>query len=167
MLRAAQADACGTELAAELRVLGRVGVGAHTHRPELVGPGQDRVEVARDLGLYQRDRAEHDDAGRAVDRDDVAVVQLHIAVGDGRDAGGGVDLELVGTADAGLAHAAGDDSRVAGLATVRGQDALGRDHAVQVVGRGLPANQDDRAARVGSGDSVVSREDDLAHRSTR
>ena len=78
VLGAAQADALRAELAAERRVVRRVGVGAHAHRAELVGPRQDRVEVAGDLRLDQRDGAEHDDAGRTVDRDDVALVQLDV-----------------------------------------------------------------------------------------
>ena len=79
VLGAAQADALRAELAAERSVVGGVGVGAHAHRAELVGPRQqDRVEVAGDLGLDERDRADDDDAGGAVDRDDVALVQLDV-----------------------------------------------------------------------------------------
>ena len=58
----------------------------------------------------------------------------------------GVDLQLLGAAHAGLAHAAGDDGGVRGLAAAAGQDALGGDHAGQVVGVGLPADQDDLLA---------------------
>jgi hypothetical protein len=47
------------------------------------------------------------------------------------------DLEGVGAADAGLAHAAGHHGRVGGLAAAGGQDALRGDHA----------GQDDRAGR--------------------
>jgi hypothetical protein len=38
VLGAAQADALGAEVASALRVGGRVGVGAHAQRAELVGP---------------------------------------------------------------------------------------------------------------------------------
>ena len=58
-----------------------------------------------------------------------------------------VDVERVGAADAGLAHAAGDHGGVRGLAAAAGEDALRGDHAGQVVGVGLPADQDDRARR--------------------
>ena len=59
----------------------------------------------------------------------------------------GVHVEFLGAADAGLAHAAGDHGRVAGLAAAAGQDALGGDHAVQVVRVGLAPDQDHRLAR--------------------
>ena len=104
------------------------------------------VEVAGDLGLDERDRAEHDDAGGAVDRDDVALVQHDVGAAHARDLVLGVDLERLGAAHARLAHAAGDDRRVRRLAAVAGEDALRGDHAVQVVGGGLPAHEDDLAA---------------------
>ena len=66
--------------------------------------------------------------------------------GCGHPAALGVDLELLGAADTGLAHAAGDDGGVRGLAAARGQDALGGDHAVEVVGVGLAADEDDLLA---------------------
>ena len=59
-----------------------------------------------------------DDAGRAVDGDDVALVQLDVGALDARDLVLGVDLELLGAAHARLAHAARDDRRVRGLAAV-------------------------------------------------
>ena len=72
MLGAAQADAFGAELARALRVLGQVGVGAHPEAAELVGPAEDRAEVAGRFGRDDRDFADDDLAGRAGDRDDVA-----------------------------------------------------------------------------------------------
>ena len=53
----------------------------------------------------------------------------------------GVDVQLLGAADAGLAHAAGDHRGVRGLAAAGGEDAVGGDHALEVVGVGLPADQ--------------------------
>ena len=47
-----------------------------------------------------------------------------------------------GAADGRRPHAAGDDRGVAHQPTARSEDALGRDHAVQVVGRGLGAHED-------------------------
>lgn len=55
---------------------------------------------------------------------------------------------------------------MARLATVAGQNALGGDHALQVVGVGLPTNQNDLVALVGARDGVVAREHDLAHGGT-
>src|SRR5205085_6571725 len=67
----------------------------------------------------------------------------------------------------GLAHAARDDGGVAGLATAAGEDALGRDHAGQVVGVGLAAYQDDVLALCRLLGGAVAVEDDLADGGTR
>ena len=74
----------------------------------------------------------------------------------------GVDLQLLGAADAGLAHAAGDDGGVRGLAAAAGQHALGGDHPGEVVGVGLPADQDDLLAAVGPLDGGLGGEHGLA-----
>ena len=55
------------------RVLGQVGVGAHLQRAELVGPAEDDAERPARLGRDDRHLADDDLAGRAVDRDDVAL----------------------------------------------------------------------------------------------
>ena len=52
---------------------------------------------------------------------------------------------------------------MARLATVAGQDALGGNHALQVVGVGLPTDQDNLMALVRARDGVIAREHDLAH----
>ena len=75
-----------------------------------------------------------------------------------------VNVEALNAANAGRTHAAGDNGGMARLATVAGQDALGGDHALQVVGVGLPADQNDLVALVGARDGVITREHDLAHR---
>ena len=59
-----------------------------------------------------------------------------------------VNVEALNAANAGRTHAAGDNGGMARLATVAGQDALGGDHALQVVGVGLPADQNDLVALV-------------------
>lgn len=74
----------------------------------------------------------------------------------------GVDLDLLGAADARLAHAARHDGGVRGLSAARGEDALGGDHAVQVVGVGLAADQDDLLAGARPLDRGVRVEDGLA-----
>ena len=75
-----------------------------------------------------------------------------------------IDLKLFRAADAGLAHAAGDDRRVRSHPSARGKDALRDGHAVDVFGRGLGAHQDDRVLLVGTGfgDGIVRGEYDLA-----
>ena len=86
-----------------------------------------------------------------------------VGAGDGADLVDRVDLEGVDAADAGGAHAAGDDGGVRGLAAVRGQDALSGNHAVEVVGRGLPAHEDAGLAGLGVGLGVGGGEDHGAH----
>ena len=173
MLGAAQADGLSTKLEGEFGILGVVGVDAHVVgmaaglvQANLVGPGQDGVQVARELGGDQVDCAVDNDALGTVDGDDVALVQHAIATLDTHDLLGRVDMEALDTADAGRAHAAGDNGGVARLATVARQDALGGNHALQVVGVGLPADQDDLVALGGTRDSVIAREHDLAHGGT-
>ena len=109
-------------------------------------PVEAVLEVLHDRGRGHRYLAEVDVAAGAVDGQHVTLADDH-AAGRGDLPGLGVHLELVGAADAGLAHAAGDDRGVAGLAAPAGQDALGGDHAVQVVRVGLAPDQDDGLAR--------------------
>ena len=178
MLGPHQADTAGAEPAGPRAVGAVVRVGPDAEpalgvrvrhqrvhgRDQLVGlRGQAALEVLDDRRRLDRHLAEVDRAGRAVDGD-------HVAFGDDDAVRGGeaaatdVDLELVGAADAGLAHAAGDHGGVAGLAAPAGQDAARGDHAVQVVGVGLAAHQDDVLALVGQLHRARGVEDDLADR---
>ena len=173
VLGAAQANSLGAKLEGELGILGIVGVDAHMVgmatglvQANLVGPGQDGVQVAGKLGGGQVDGTVDDDALGAVDGDDIALVQYAVAALDAHDLLGGVNMEALNAADAGRTHAAGDNGGMARLATVAGQDALGGDHALQVVGVGLPTNQNDLVALVGARDGVIAREHDLAHGGT-
>ena len=170
MLGAAQADGLSTKLEGEFGILGVVGVDAHVVgmaaglvQANLVGPGQDGVQVARELGGDQVDCAVDNDALGTVDGDDVALVQYAVAALNAHDLLGRVDMEALDAADAGRTHAAGDNGGVARLATVARQDALGGNHALQVVGVGLPADQDDLVTLGRARDGVVAREHDLAH----
>ena len=173
MLGAAQADGLGTKLEGELSVLRVVGVDAHVVgvaiglvQTNLVGPGQDGVQVAGELSRNQINGAVDDDALSTVDGDDVALMQHAVTALDVHDLLGGVDVEAFNAADAGRTHAAGDNGGMARLATVTGQDALGGDHALQVIGVGLPTNQNDLVTLVGERDGVIAREHDLAHGGT-
>ena len=73
-----------------------------------------------------------------------------------------VDPQRARARDAGLAHAARDHRRMRGHAAARGEDALGRVHAMDVFGRGLDAHQDDLAALRFECFGLVGREHDLA-----
>ena len=167
VLGTAQADALRAEVAGQLCVLGVVGVGAHTQGAELVGPLQDGVQVAGELGKHQLDGAEHHDAGGAVQRDHVAFLDDDIGAGDDGLLLLSVDLEGLDAAHARGAHAAGDNGSMGGLATMAGQDALGGDHAGQVVGVGLPADEHALAAGLCGGHGVGGGEHGLADGSAR
>ena len=167
MLGAAKADALGAEVAGELGVLGVVGVGAHAQGANLVGPLQDGVQVAGELGHDQIHRAQDHDARGAVNGDHVALADDQISAGDGGLLLGRVDLQRFHAAHARRTHAAGDDGCMAGLAAMGGEDALGGDHAGEVVGVGLPAHEHALTAGLGGGHGVGGGEDGLAHRGAR
>jgi hypothetical protein len=159
-LGAAQADAHGAEGAGAGGVLRRVGVGHHLQAGDLVGPLQQDGHFLRDLGLHRRHLAGVDVAGAAVDGDDVALVQRRLA--DHRAARDDVDDDGLAAGDAGLAHAARHHRRVRGLAAAAGQDALRLEEAVDVLGLGLLAHQDDALAGAAARFRRVGVEDDLA-----
>ena len=77
VLGAAQPDALGAEVAGVGGVLAVVGVGADAELAlaDVVGPAEDRGELGRRLGRGELHRAEHDLAGGAVERDDVALAR--------------------------------------------------------------------------------------------
>jgi hypothetical protein len=106
----------------------------------LVRPAENGLEVLVDLGRHELDRADDDDPAPAVDRDHVSLGQVVLADPDAVILG--VDAQLLTAGDARLAHAAGHHRRVRGHAAVRGEDSLRGDHPVDVVGRGLPADED-------------------------
>ena len=173
VLGAAQADGLGAKLERKLGILGIVGVDAHMVgmatglvQANLVGPGQDGIQIAGELGGDQVNGAVDDDTLGAVDGDDIALAQHAVTALDTHDLLSSVDMEALNAADARRTHAASDNGGVARLATVAGQDALGGDHALQVVGVGLPTNQNNLVALVGARDGVVAREHDLAHGGT-
>ena len=173
VLGTAQTDGLGAKLERELGILGVVGVDAHVVgvtvglvQADLVGPGQDGVQVAGELSGDQIDSAIDDDTLGAVDGDDVALVQHAIAVLDTNDLLGSVDMETLDTADTGGTHATSDNGGVARLATMARQDTFGGDHALQVVGVGLPTDQNDLMALGRTRNGVIAREHDLAHGGT-
>src|SRR5690606_3452778 len=174
VLGPAQPDALGAEPDRPGGVLGVVGVGPHAQPALGVGVPHDAVdgldqlvlglgalEVLDHGGVDHRHLAEVDLAAGAVDGDDVALADDHAARG-GEGAPGRVDVQLLGAAHAGLAHASGDHGGVRGLAAAAGEDAAGGDHAGQVVGVGLAAHQDDVLALGGQLDGPLGGEDDLA-----
>ena len=167
MLGTVEADALGAERAGQLGIGRVVGIGANAQAAELVGPFEDDVKIAGELGHDQLDRAQNDDARGAVDRDHVAFADDDIGAGDDRLFLLGVDLERLDAAHARRAHAAGDNGGMAGLAAMGGQDALGGDHAGEVVGVGLPADEHALAAFGLGGHGIGGGEDRFAHGGAR
>ena len=160
MLGAAEPDPLRAVIPGDLRIARIVGVRPHTQPAAGVGPGQQLIQVLVDRRFDHRDRAQDDVAGRSVDRDQVAFLDFRAV--DREDALFQVDLQTLGAGHAGLAHAARHHGGVAGLAAARGQYALGRDHAVHVVGIGLDPNQDHRLAFLSVLLGAVGVEDRLA-----
>ena len=163
MLGAAEADALGAVGARLSGFFRLVGVGPDLQPADLVGPTQDRLEVLLVLvpGVNGRQSADEDLTGRAVEADRIAFLDRHAVRGGG--ASGVVDFQLGAAGDAGLADLAGDDRGMRRRAALGGEDALGNGHAVEVVGRGLLANEDDLLALLDPGHRGIRVEDGLAH----
>ena len=159
VLGPAEPDPLGSELPRLLGILREVGVRPHTEPAELVRPLEDRGERAGGLGRHDRHRADHDVARRPVDRDHVAFA--HGRAVDGHALGVDVDVEPRRAAYRGLAHPACHDRGVADEPAPRGEDALGGDHPVHVVWRGLGAHEDHVLAPLRRALGVVGRERDL------
>ncbi len=162
VLGAAQADALGPTLAGVRRLVGRVGVGAHPQTAPVVGDGHQTLERAPERLLHERPRrpggafsSSDSSSGSSPTKTlpvnpsiviDVALAHLgavrrELSVGD-------AELDRVGAAHRGDALAASDDRRVGVRAPGARQDALGGDHAVVVVGRGLASDEDDLLPRL-------------------
>ena len=151
VLRPRQPDAVGPVLPRLGGVGGRVGIGEHVDLPGGVDPRHELLQVARDGGRRDGQRALEHLAGEAVQGHAVALLEsLGGAVGQLNLHGttGLVNLERGAAADARPAPAAGDDRRVGGHAAARGQDALGGVHALDVVGAGLVTHQNARDSRL-------------------
>src|SRR6185369_3088709 len=111
VLGAAQADALGAVASGLGGLLGLVGVGPDLHPPDLVGPGEDLLELGLVLeaSLDRRELAEVEVAGRAVEAQPGALFEV-----DARDQAGCrlravVDGKGGRSRDARLADLASDD----------------------------------------------------------
>ena len=141
VLGPAETNPVRPEIPRNPRIRRRVGIGAHTHIANILGPGQQRTKRivqrrAQHLGL-----ARNRDPFGAVDRDDVAL-------GKGAPVLGAQHSRARIQRDLGHAHnarhpkAARDHRRVAGDAAAFGQDRAGRVHAANVLGRGFAPHKD-------------------------
>ena len=164
VLGAAQPDSLGAQLACVGGIFAGVGVGAHGQLAlaDRIGPGEDRVELGRRLGSSHFERTQHDLSCRAVERDDIALLDDDVA---DRELVA-VDLDRISTDDRRSTPTSGNDSSVADEPTASGQDSLRHHHAVDVFRAGLIANEDDGLTLLGCDDGVVSGEVDLADSGT-
>ena len=164
VLGPAQADAVGAITPCLGGFLRLVGVRPDGHPGEPVGPVEDRLELRLVLepGLDRRQRPDEDLAGRPVEADPVALLDLEAAEVRLGVLRLGVDVELGGAGNARLADLAGNDCRVGCRAATGRQDALGDRHAVEVVGRGLLADEDDLLTATDPFDGIVGGEDGLS-----
>ena len=132
VLGPAEPDPLGPEPASVGRVGPRVGIGADAEMalPDLVRPAEQGPELRRRLGRHQGHRAQNDGARTAVERQP-------LPLGDGHRPDAqrvGADPQHLGPDDGRLPPAARDDGRVAHEAAPGGEDPLGRQHPVDVLG---------------------------------
>ena len=156
VLGAAQADALGAEVAGDLGVLAGVGVGPHGELalPDAVGPAEDDVELGG--GSASASAMAPSTTSPVVPSREMVSPSATVTDADGELVAG--DLHRVGAHDGGDAPAAGDDGGVAHQAAAGGEDALGHLHAVDVLRRGLVADEDHLLAALGRVDGVVGGE---------
>ena len=125
------------------RVARVVGVGPHLQAADAVRPAQDlargRVAVER-AGLDRRHAPDVNVAGGAVDGDLIALLNGGAVRGEGPVML--VHLDGARPDDAGPAHAAGDQRRVAGRAARLREDAPRLDHSMHVVGIRFDSDED-------------------------
>ena len=102
---------------------------------------QALLEVLHHGAVDNRHLAGEDLARGAVDGERLALADDQSRLGD-EQAALRVDVERLGTAHAGLAHAACHDGRMRGLPAAAGEDARRRDHALEVIGVRLTPDED-------------------------
>ncbi len=144
MLGAAQADAFGAQSNGFFGLFGRVGVGAHAHGAELIGPAHQGAKVAALSGGFDFQGAFVNDAFGAVNGNPVAFFDDR-AIGRGELRGVmAVEFDVRAAANRRDAELTRDQSGVRSASAARGQNALRGQHALQVVRRGFLRAQNDR-----------------------
>ena len=117
----------------------RIGVGSDTDFAHLIGPFHERGEGLRRDRTDERDFPCVDRAITAIERDPIAFA--HHAVVRSHAFLFGVDFQFLGAHDAALPPSARDHGGVAGLATRGREDALGDEHAADILRACLAANE--------------------------
>ena len=142
VLGPAEANALSAVLPGALGVLWRIRVGPDLETAGLVRPPQEYVQLLQLVGAGSQrgNLAQEDLAGGPVDADDVTLPDRDPT--GRRGAVRHVEVQLLATHDAGLTQAAGHHGCVARHAATAGQDTLGLDDAVHVVGARLRTDQE-------------------------
>ena len=163
VLGAAQADALGPELAGVGRVVTGVGVGPHGQvaLADVVGPR--RARSRRRPAAWPRSAAPGPTTTMPAPPSRETQSPSHSVTPPGAHRAV-AQAQHLGADDGRLAPAPGHHGGVADQAAPGGEDALGGQHAVHVLGRGLVAHQDDLLAALGRGRGVVGAEVDAARR---
>ena len=145
VLGAAQTDADRAVITGAPRILRIVGVGVDVQAAEFICPAEQLAQVglAVEIGVDPLDFADEDFARAAVNRDRLAFMDNDVV--DLEAAPAQVDVERFRAADAGDAELPRDDCRMAGRAAAAGQNTLGGEHPMNVIGLGFRAHHDDRA----------------------
>ena len=180
VLRAGQADALRTERDGVFGLLGIVGVGPNLHAGGFRAPVHqllETLEFLRRSGRIVTMQHAGDDFGRsgfeftgvndaagAINGEEVALLESLAADGYGLLII--VDLQGSGSADADLAHLAGNECGVGRHPTASGQDAVRSDHAAKIFRTGLVADEKNLLASLFGDDCTIRIEVDLAGGST-
>jgi hypothetical protein len=167
VLRAAETDALCTVLPGPFRVPWVVGVRPDAQRPNLVRPRQQPCQQrVVEIRQSRRQFALVDEAPVPVQAHPVAFLDHRVTHTE--LSGHQIDLHIGDADDRRLAELSRYQRRVAGPPASARQNALGRQHAVHIVGLGIRANQDHGPALIR--DHTLGRirvEHDLTHRGAR
>ena len=172
---AAQADAARAERVRNLGLVWLIGVGAHAQPAEPIRPLEQRVKalIDRRVGGLQLARDHLQNLARLrrhlgqldLTREPVkgnVIAFLHRVTVHRERLAVLVNAQLASADHGRLAHLAANDGGVRGHAAGGGENALRHPHAVNVIGRGFAADQDDRFALVRPRHRGLGREHGLA-----
>ena len=142
MLGAAQANALGAHIHSVLCIGGVISVGQHLQLAVFVSPCHKALQVGVLGSSHSGDLALVDVAGRAVNGDPVAALELYTVDGEGLSSFVHHNIVVVAAAgNTANAHAASHNGCVAGHAAAHGQDALRNLHAHDILGAGFQTHQ--------------------------
>ena len=145
MLGAAEADALCPKGDRAPGIAGIVGVGPDTEAAVLVGPSEQFLQIGLFgvVGFDGLDDAREDFAGGTIDRNVVAFTQDEIGANDVEEMLRFVDADTLAACNAGQAESARNHCSVTGGAATGRENTFGNQHAVDIIGTCLRADQHD------------------------